>query len=165
MGVPVFYRCAGPKYGYIGGARYGSRHYILHIEDLAVPPRRCQMMMNVFVKSCRPIPLLARVFSIVRIVPAPVVLPICSLPISITSSISIIMITLKTEGSPRKPSLSCNLPLRMGKFSGNFLMLSTTNEVSGSNELWNAFEEGDARKAQFCGAWSSALHQIRRTGD
>lgn len=36
-----------------------------------------------------------------------------------------------------------------GQDLSSLLMLSTANEVSGTSELWNLFEEGDARKEQF----------------
>ncbi|MCB0547078.1 MAG: RagB/SusD family nutrient uptake outer membrane protein [Phaeodactylibacter sp.] len=54
----------------------------------------------------------------------------------------------ETEGSP-EAIFELQFTTQDGQGLSGLLMLSTANEVSGSNELWNAFEEGDARKAQF----------------
>ncbi|MCB0563719.1 MAG: RagB/SusD family nutrient uptake outer membrane protein [Phaeodactylibacter sp.] len=54
----------------------------------------------------------------------------------------------ETEGSTES-IFELEFTTQDGQDLSSLLMLSTANEVSGSNELWDAFEEGDARKEQF----------------
>ncbi|MCB0595574.1 MAG: RagB/SusD family nutrient uptake outer membrane protein [Lewinellaceae bacterium] len=54
----------------------------------------------------------------------------------------------ETEGSPES-IFELQFTTQDGQDLSSLLMLSAANEVSGSNELWEAFEENDARKEQF----------------